>query len=101
MQIDIFYKNIENKREKEFISSYLEEKKGRFEKLIRDVDYEIARLEAKAESFATKSAYKVELALHLPRKKYMSSEDDHTLREAIDLAVDKMIIQLRKDRNKK
>ena len=50
----------------------------------------------KAEAFATKAAYMVELSLHLPKKRLMAKEDDHTMVEAIDLAVDKLIIQLRK-----
>ena len=54
------------------------------------------RLDVKAEAFATKAAFLVELTLHLPGKKLMAKEDDHTIIEAIDLALDKLIIQLRK-----
>jgi len=100
MQIDIYYKNVDHQRDKDFILDYLEQKKERFEKLIDNQDYEVARLEAKAEIFATKSACRVDLILHLPKNKYMSSEDDHSWREAVDLAVDKMITQLRKEREK-
>lgn len=100
MQIDIFYKNIDNPRDRDFIASYLDDKKERFEKLIDNEDYEVARLEVKAEAFATKAAYDLRLTLHLPKEKYMSQEDDHTLREAIDKAIDKMIIQIRKDAEK-
>ena len=89
------YKNLSPK-DKLFIQDYLAQKIGRFNTLLKRYNQQECRLAVKAENFATKSACQVELCLYLPGKKLMAKEDDHTLAEALDLAVDKLIIQLRK-----
>lgn len=84
--------------DKQFVREYFGKKIERIEHLLQRFDGAACRLDLKAEKFATKSAYFVELTLHLPGYRFMAAEDDHTLAEALDLAVDKMIIQLRKFR---
>jgi len=66
------------------------------EKLIHRHVEDSASLRVKAEKFATKSAYKITLDLKLPKRTFLVSEDDHTIVEAIDLAKDKLIAQLKK-----
>ena len=83
------------------MSKYFDKKLERFDNLMKHFRDEECRLEIRAEQFATKAAYMVELTLHIPRHKLMAQEDDHTIVEAIDLSVDKLIIQLRKLVNKK
>lgn len=95
LSISYTYKNL-NPRDKNFLESYLAKKIERFQNLMQRFKSEECRLEVKAEAFATKAAYLIELSLYLPRTKLMAKEDDHTMIEAIDLAVDKLIIQLRK-----
>ena len=99
LSISYTYKNL-SPRDKDFIQDYLPKKLERFENLLKRFEDKDCRLEVKAEKFATKAAYMVELTLHLPRYRLMAAEDDHTMIEAIDLAVDKLIIQLRKLINK-
>lgn len=94
------YKNL-NPKDKDFLNNYLPQKLARFNTLMKRFRPDQCRLEVKAESFATKSAYLVELILHLPKSQLRAKEDDHTMIEAIDLATDKLIIQLRKMVNKK
>jgi len=89
------YKNL-NSTHKKFLQDYFPKKMSRFKNLIKPFKREECRLEVKIEKFVTKAAYKVELILHLPRERLMAAEDDHTIAEAIDLALDKLIIQLRK-----
>ncbi|MDO8425130.1 MAG: hypothetical protein Q7T01_01280 [bacterium] len=50
----------------------------------------------RAERFAKKKAFKVSLTLTVDTYKWLAEEDDHTLREAIDLAKDKLVLQMRK-----
>lgn len=95
LPITYTYKNI-SPRDKKFLQEYLPKKLDRFDTLMKRFDVAECRLEVKAEAFATKAAYMVELILHLPKNKLMAKEDDHTIIEAIDLATDKLIIQLRK-----
>ena len=93
------YKNL-SQRDKTLLSDYCPKKLARFNNLMKRFSSHECRLEIKAEAFPTKSAYLVELILHLPSKVLMAKEDDHTIVEAVDLAVDKLIIQLRKLTNR-
>jgi len=95
LQTSFSYKNIST-RDKKFLADYFPQKMDRFETLLKHFAGKQCRLEVKAEQFATKAAYMVELILHLPRHKLMAREDDHTIIEAFDLSLDKLIIQLRK-----
>lgn len=99
MNIQFSYKAVPE-RDKSFLQNYVEKKRSRFETLIRDEDYDTARLEIRSEKFATKEAYQVDLNLFLPDKNFRASEDDHTIIEAFDLALDRLIIQIRKQNQK-
>jgi ribosomal subunit interface protein len=99
LPINYKYKNL-SERDKAFLSDYCPKKLDRFETLMTRYKESECRLEVKAEAFATKAAYMVEMVLHLPGKVLMAKEDDHTMIEATDLAVDKLIIQLRKFTNR-
>lgn len=95
MNIQFSYKQV-SERDRRFLEDYVEKKRERVKTLVSEKDFEIARLEIRSEKFAKKEAYNVELFLHLPNHQFMSSEDDHTIIEAFDLALDKLIIQIRK-----
>ena len=62
-------------------------------KLPADAD---VHLTFRAERFAKKKAFKVTLTLLADTHRWIAEEDDHTLREAIDLAKDKLVLQMRK-----
>jgi len=95
MQIDFFFKNF-NQAEKRSFENYFETKLPQLKKLIERHFKDSALLRVKAEKFNTKSAYEVTLDLKLPKRNFLVSEDDHTIVEAIDLAKDKLIAQLKK-----
>ena len=96
MNIQFLYKQVSEK-DKNFLEEYIQKKIERFRKLISENDLETGRLEVKSEKFAKKNAFKVELFLSLPEYQFRASEDDHTIIEAFDLALDKLIIQIRKE----
>ena len=95
MQVDFFFKNF-NEAEKKSLENYFEAKLPQLKKLIERRFKDSALLRVKAEKFNTKSAYKVTLDLKLPKRSFLVSEDDHTIVEAVDLAKDKLIAQLKK-----
>ncbi len=95
MQIDYFFKNL-RPDEKKWCEEYLATKFPQLEKLIHRHVEDSASLRVKAEKFTTKSAYKITLDLKLPKQSFLVSEDDHTIVEAVDLAKDKLISQLKK-----
>jgi len=94
------YKNL-SAEDKSFLEEYLAKKSERFTTLMQKFTAGDCRLDIRAEKFATKAAYKIEMSLHLPGHNLLSAEDDHTVIEAADLALDKLIIQLRKLVDKK
>ncbi len=96
MNIQFSYKQVSEK-DKKFLQEYTQKKIERFKKLISEKELEVGRLEIKSEKFAKKEAFKVELFLSLPEHQFRASEDDHTIVEAFDLALDKLIIQIRKE----
>ncbi len=89
------YKNLAES-DKVFLEKYLDGKVDRLATLVKSFDQSDCRLEVRAEKFATKAAYKIGLQLRLPGHQLIAEEDDHTVIEATDLALDKLIIQLRK-----
>ncbi len=95
MNIQFSYKQVPE-RDKNFLQEYIEKKDKRLATLVPEREMGVARLEVRVEKFAKKEAFKVELFLDLPTDQLMSGEDDHTVIEAFDLALDKLIIQLRK-----
>jgi len=97
MNIQFSYKNV-SARDKSFLNDYIDKKVDRIKTLVKGEDYQNAFFEVRVEKFAKKEAFKVELYFSFPGKDFKSSEDDHTVIEAFDLALDKLIIQLRKYR---
>lgn len=99
MQIQFSYKQVNNS-DKNFLEKYIEKKRDRLRTLIPNDLLSEARLEIRTEKFAKKEAYQVEIYLSLPGQNFRSSEDNHTVIEAFDLALDKLIIQMRRERDK-
>lgn len=93
MQVAYSFKNI-SPAEKAFCQNYFDGKLAKLQKII-DRLYAEACLDFRAEKFVKKSAYKVSLAIH-SSPPFFVAEDDHTLPEAIDLALDKLVLDLRK-----
>lgn len=89
------YKNLPE-TDKVFLEKYLDGKIDRLSTLVKGFAGATCRLEVRAEKFATKSAYKIGMKLHLSGHQLLAEEDDHTVIEATDLALDKLVIQLRK-----
>jgi len=86
------YKNL-MPHERSMVSEYIETKVPRIKKL----EGGDSSLTVRVEKFSKKAAYKVELFLKVPHgRSIQASEDDHTLREAIDFAIDKLLRQLEK-----
>ena len=98
MNIQFSYKHVSVK-DKKFLEDYLDKKTDRVNTLLKDNESDSSQLEIRVEKFAKKEAYKLEIYLSFPGKTFRASEDDHTVIEAFDLALDKLIIQLRKWRD--
>lgn len=98
MNTQFSYKNVSEK-DKKFLEDYYEKKIDRISTLTKKEEFEVANMEIRIEKFTKKEAYNLEIHFYLPGKSFMSSEDDHTVIEAFDLALDKLINQLRRYRD--
>ena len=99
MNTQFSYKQI-NDQGKKFLEEYLEKKISRLETLIHAEELANSRLEIRAEKFVKNEAYKIEMFLITPTKTFQAEEDDHTIMEAFDLALDKLVLQIRRDHEK-
>jgi ribosomal subunit interface protein len=95
MKLQFYYKGLEISEKRE-VSEYTESKLGQLHKFLGSLPENEVRLEVKVEKFARKAAYAVEFLLRLPGENFVASEDDHTLNEAIDFTLAKMMKQLRR-----
>jgi ribosomal subunit interface protein len=99
MNVSYTYKNL-SMIEKKNCENYFETKLPRVKKIVNLLYPEETQLELRAEKFAKKAAYNVSFFLKGSPSIFVS-EDDHTLNEAIDLALDKLIEKLRKIREER
>ena len=95
MKTNFSFKNLLPK-EKTFVEEYFSKsvKLGKIEAIVNRLNAD-ETLDVRVERFVKKSAYKVSLLLQRPLN-LIVSEDDHTLKEAIDLTKDKMLERLKK-----
>lgn len=97
MHVVTFSKNL-LEPEKETFEEYLKKKLPRLEKrLHRHFDEDTVKLNVTVEKFVRKAAFKVEMAMELPKASRMplyASEDSRDLRKAIDFATNKLIDQI-------
>ncbi|MDO8537057.1 MAG: HPF/RaiA family ribosome-associated protein [bacterium] len=100
MKTNFSFKNLSD-GEKAFVENYFSKdaKLGKIEGIVNRLNAD-ETLEVRVEKFVKKSAYKVSFILGAPMNLFVS-EDDHTLREAIDIAKDKLLERLKKSWAKK
>mgnify|MGYP001591202688 CR=1 FL=1 len=95
--MDVHYslKNF-SEQEKVMLGQYVEKKLPSLEHAATRFSPPPHILEIRAEQFTKKKAFNVSLHLKTSRGVVLSSEDDHTIAEALDLAKDKLVRQLTK-----
>ncbi|MBI4143209.1 HPF/RaiA family ribosome-associated protein [Candidatus Uhrbacteria bacterium] len=96
MQIAFSFKKL-GEFDQHFCRQYLEQKVDAITRALPRLgpDAEVS-LDVRVERFAKKKAFKVSMHLRAGARTWMAEEDDHTLREAIDLSKDKLVLQMRK-----
>ncbi len=98
MNIQPRYKNISESEKKQF-NAYFADKQGKIEDLLQKIngEAESAKLFLELEKFATKAAYKLKIEFEVPGHYIVVSEDDHSITEVVDLALDKFMIRFKKE----
>ncbi|MFH1283991.1 MAG: HPF/RaiA family ribosome-associated protein [Candidatus Peregrinibacteria bacterium] len=95
MQVTFFQKNL-SKQEESAFADYVNQKTDAFEGLLKKFAPEAQLLKASIEKFDKHDAYEVEFYLTLPIKSMIAQEASHTIRKAVDLAADRLTIQIKK-----
>lgn len=88
-------------REQRGFTTYLQKKFHRIEELLTGIPTDAVHLHATCERFPSKAAYKVSLDLRVKGKRNFVYEDSHGIHEATDLAVDKLIAQMKHQSTKR
>lgn len=97
MQTVFFFKNMLSNEESEF-RDYLAKKLPKIEKMIvRCGDSDTVLLHVKCEKFEKHSAFNTELSLTIPGENIIATEASHAITKAIDLAIDRLVMQLKKN----
>lgn len=100
MKLQVFSKNCTG-AEQEKCEKYVEKKLGAIERLLKNFDPDSVALEVKVQKFEKHKAYKVEFVLRLSRTKLVGEETSHTITKAVDLAKDRLVVQLKKFEEKR
>ncbi len=95
MAIILFHKNL-SESEKELFDSYLKQKIRTISKHLTSFAADNKKINATIEKFDKHSAYEVEISVNLPAKLIMAKETSHQIEKAVDLAKDRLVLQLKK-----
>lgn len=99
METVFFFKNMVRSEETQ-LQEYVFKKLPRIEKLLTHFAEDAVLLHVKGEKFDKHSAYDVELVLKLPSGTLSGKEASHAITKAVDLAVDRLEMQLKKSSEK-
>ena len=100
MRITRSYKNI-SPMEQELFDNYFESKLKQLEALLSKYPDDAVTLDVKLEKFNKHDAYDVEFVLTLPMHKIKANEASHAITKAVDLAKDRLVTQLKKQKDQK
>ncbi|MBI2638699.1 HPF/RaiA family ribosome-associated protein [Candidatus Peregrinibacteria bacterium] len=95
METNFFFKNMAQGEQKE-LREYFFSKASKFEKIVSRFPEDGVKLQVKGEKFQKHSAYDVELTMKLPSETLLAREASHTIMKAVDLAKDRLDMQLKK-----
>lgn len=96
MENVFFFKNM-SQAEEETLREYFSTKLPKFEKILSHFAPDAVLLHVKGEKFLKHSAYEVELTMKLPLGTITAAEASHTINKAVDLATDRLLLQLKKN----
>jgi ribosomal subunit interface protein len=87
--------------EQELFENYFDSKLSQLETLVKKYPDDAVILDVKLEKFDKHDAYDVEIIFRLPAHKIKANEASHTIMKAVDLAKDRLISQLKKQKDQK
>ncbi len=94
--VPVFFFKGMNPAEENELREYFSGKLRKFEKILSHFSEDGVSLQVKGEKFIKHSAYDVELIMKLPSETLTARETSHTITKAVDLAKDRLDLQLKK-----
>lgn len=82
--------------EEEVLREYFSSKLFSLEKIISHLPSDAVVLQVKGEKFQKHSAFSVELVMKMPTGTLTATEASHMITKAVDLAKDRLVLQLKK-----
>lgn len=98
MEVNFFHKNM-SKEEIEISGAYFQKKRDAIESLLTTYPSDSLLMNFTMEKFDKHTAYNAEMRLVLNNNTILASEASHDITKAIDLAKDRMILQIKKHLN--
>ncbi|MEK7545185.1 MAG: HPF/RaiA family ribosome-associated protein [Patescibacteria group bacterium] len=95
MKIIFFSKALSSAEEKQ-LREYVDKKMKSLSRLLSHFAEDSVQLQITTERFEKNNAFQVEMILTVPQKKVVGKEASHTIQKAVDLAKDRIMVQLRK-----
>ena len=96
METTFFFKNM-LPSEEEQLREYFLTKAPKIEKMLSHFPEDAVNLQVKGEKFQKHSAYEVELTMKSPLGTITAQEASHMITKAVDLAKDRLLLQLKKN----
>lgn len=96
MQTTFFFKNM-HPDEQTQLQDYFFKKMPALEKILSHFPQDGVVLQVKGEKFQKHSAYEVEFIMKLPSETISAREASHMLTKAVDLAKDRLTMQLKRE----
>lgn len=95
METVFFFKHMTGEQE-EILRDYFDKKTAKIEKVLKHFPKDAVLLQVKGERFQKHSAFEVEMVMKLPLGTISAREASHTINKAVDLALDRLMMQLKK-----
>jgi ribosome-associated translation inhibitor RaiA len=99
MNINFYFQKVDETCKKQVKDYFTGEKLGRVTKLLRRGNLELAELKIKVEYLLHHNEFFVEFILDIARHEVLAEKRAFSLQEALDVALDHLVLQLRKIEN--
>jgi ribosome-associated translation inhibitor RaiA len=99
MQIHFTFRKVDEKSKEKLEKCFYSSKLKRLTRLLNHTDLELAILDIRAEYFAKHNAFSVKAEMNIKKRHFMGEEASHDIIKACDLALERLISQVRKAKN--
>ena len=96
MKIHFTFRKVDEKSKEKLEQCFYSSKLNRLTRLLNHADLELASLDIRAEYFQKHNAFSVKAEMNIKKNRLIGEEASHDIIKACDLAVNRLISQVRK-----